>query len=239
MGVHAQYVLPFDALQNGHNWDRVPTTTQHNAPKPICPVLDRVGREWCGSGATCWAEGTVSPSPAVPKRPMMGEGQTEGIRSSPPCSLSRAKGTKPAGLVAPIGGSGGGMSHCHLWGRRWQRVSGWVLAAGGTGTTRICHPNLKATRKKKKTPKDFGEFQQMWDLSCKLSQDGGEGDRPHVRPRPNNGLQPLPLVLPHRTPTLGSSHPYVHHPTSQSPSNIKPTPHTWDLGTWCSGHRGW
>lgn len=156
MGVHAHYVLPFDALQHGHNWDRVPTTTQHNAPKPICPVLDRVGRDWCGSGATCWAEGTVSPSPAVPKRPMMGGGQTEGIRSSPPCSLSRAKGTKPAGLVAPIGGSGGGMSHCHLWGRRWQRVSGWVLAAGGTGTTRICHPNLKATRKKKKTKKPKG-----------------------------------------------------------------------------------
>lgn len=157
MGVHAQYVLPFDALQHGHNWDRVPTTTQHNAPKPICPVLDRVGRDWCGSGATCWAEGTVSPSPAVPKRPMMGGGQTEGIRSSPPCSLSRAKGTKPAGLVAPIGGSGGGMSHCHLWGRRWQRVSGWVLAAGGTGTTRICHPNLKATRKKnKKTQRILG-----------------------------------------------------------------------------------
>lgn len=39
-------------------------STQHRAQ--LYPVLGRVGGYWCGTGATCWAEGTVPP-PADPK----------------------------------------------------------------------------------------------------------------------------------------------------------------------------
>lgn len=70
-------------------------STQHRAQ--LYPVLGRVGGYWCGTGATCWAEGTVPP-PADPKSsPKSGGGACDTAGVPPPKSLipPQGKGQSP------------------------------------------------------------------------------------------------------------------------------------------------
>jgi len=115
---------------------REPSTGGH-----LYPLLGRVGGYWCGTGATCWAEGTVPTRAGPNPLPKGGGGHSMvgGILLSP---LPRARGRARRA---------GGPRRWH-----WERVSpslhppspkgaqGWALAAGGTVRTRTRRPVPKA-----------------------------------------------------------------------------------------------